>query len=189
MLRRIGMFRREAQPTPDVLNELFVRSAPRLICSQCHESGLEVRSASEDVCGETLVAAPDAELSIPWERLELFPDTELCTACQQKTEQAGGSVAGVLPEMRQRHGPETGTRPRRDALSPDLPPVPALGCVRAQPRRSNPCRRISVACYGCCLPRSQRPVAVRRCRSLRRSRNKSARAKQRDSRRQPAGHG
>ena len=82
---------------PDVLNELFVRSAPCLICSQCHESGLEVRPDSDDFGGDARRCA-GCGVSIPWERLEFFPDTELCTGCQQKTEQAGGSTPEYCPK-------------------------------------------------------------------------------------------
>jgi predicted RNA-binding Zn-ribbon protein involved in translation (DUF1610 family) len=86
-LRELGFFRRSAEPESQAIAQLLAESAPRLPCQQCRHTGLDVRSAADDEwddertcerCGKT----------IPAERLELFPDATLCTACQVR-EDAG----------------------------------------------------------------------------------------------------
>lgn len=96
-LRRLGMFRRESQPPPEVLDELLARAAARLACGACHKCGLEVRSAGEVSWGDARRCLGCGG-SIARERLELFPETELCAACQQKSERAGGGVPEYCPK-------------------------------------------------------------------------------------------
>lgn len=88
-LRVSGMLKRAKDPEPALVVELFESLAYSLGCSACSRWGLIVEvppndefdwpeSRSCEACGA----------GIPAERLELFPDSRRCAACQQKHESA-----------------------------------------------------------------------------------------------------
>ena len=96
-LRLLGMLRREKDPDPDLLAELFRTSAGRLACSACGRTGLQI-SPADDVldeeawgCGRRCESCGQA---IPKERLRSLPHVRLCVACQQSQE-SGASSAPV----------------------------------------------------------------------------------------------
>lgn len=87
-LMELSMLRRNAQPDAALLAELVADAAPRLTCAECDSVGLTVLNETYDdaewgelrkctACGEAISA----------ERLEVFPDTRRCTACQKREEQ------------------------------------------------------------------------------------------------------
>ena len=80
-LRSVAVLRREADPDPDLLLELFRYSVAKFSCHACDHLGLqlqEVATADWDtvrmcsVCGGR----------IPSERLELFPTAQRCARCE-----------------------------------------------------------------------------------------------------------
>lgn len=87
-LSRLGKLRRDKNPEPELLFELFSAASADFQCPQCGHQGLAVSvvkpSGDEDwgmarkceVCGRP----------IPPERLEIFPKTTVCMACKQGEE-------------------------------------------------------------------------------------------------------
>jgi hypothetical protein len=100
-LRLAKMLRREGQPDPDLVLELFRSAGERLACDRCGAAGLIVETPDQDevgwndddgcqgrrceVCGQP----------IPAERLELFPNAQRCATCQARNE---GGEADEVPE-------------------------------------------------------------------------------------------
>ena len=111
-LQGIGMLRREADATVDLITELFVSSAKRLVCPTCGLTGLAVQ---EDVWEDEWEDERHCQVCnavIPAERLEVFPDAQLCPTCQQKSERGEATAeqadycrhCGGLMVLRQRSG-------------------------------------------------------------------------------------
>jgi predicted RNA-binding Zn-ribbon protein involved in translation (DUF1610 family) len=72
----------------ELLAELFRTSAARFACPQCGHDGL-IASPSAPLDDEAWGLARKCETCgapIPPERLEVFPDTRLCVACQNREE-------------------------------------------------------------------------------------------------------
>jgi transposase-like protein len=78
----------------ELLIELFRTSAGRFGCPQCGAAAL-VASPSEPLEDEAWGEARKCEscgATIPAERLEIFPDTQLCVACQNRDDR--GELSG-----------------------------------------------------------------------------------------------
>ncbi len=93
-LRRHRVVKSTTDADIDVLVELFRTSADRFTCPLCSHSGL-IASASEPLEDEAWGESRKCEscgAPIPAERLEIFPDTRLCVACQNRDER--GELTG-----------------------------------------------------------------------------------------------
>lgn len=89
MLQRVqslGMLRREQQPAPDLVAELFRASVSRMPCGECGRTGLTLSPVPDDEAwgGERRCEA--CSQLIPPERVQLLPGVKLCVACQGKRE-------------------------------------------------------------------------------------------------------
>ncbi len=93
-LLSVGMLRRNREPTPEEVRELLLAVAPRLPCPGCGASGLLVE-LDDDVDWPQSAACEGCGEAIPPERLEVFPETTLCVACQSKTDQ-GQRIGEVI---------------------------------------------------------------------------------------------
>jgi predicted RNA-binding Zn-ribbon protein involved in translation (DUF1610 family) len=104
-LRKLGMLKRDDQRDRDFLISLAASQSARLTCSQCGRGGVKVETADNRdewelpsrpcvACGEPI--AP--------ERLELFPQSELCAACQQRVDR------GQSPDQHDDYCPRCGAR-------------------------------------------------------------------------------
>ena len=91
-LQSIGRLKRGVRVETDLLLELARISAKELTCSVCGAAGLELRDGLPtqddfgrrcEVCGQ----------SIDPERLEIFPDSTRCTACQKGDERGAHSAS------------------------------------------------------------------------------------------------
>jgi hypothetical protein len=84
-LRQLGMFKRQREPDPQLVRELFGEQIPLLRCRGCGAIGFG-RDSSDDWNDELWGGARQCEICrvpIAAERLEVFPDTRLCVKCQQ----------------------------------------------------------------------------------------------------------
>lgn len=79
-LQAIGQLRRERDPDPALLGELFRNFLPRLRCAVCRQTPLVIRSRSKNDWPEGRACA-GCRQRISAERLEALPQTELCAAC------------------------------------------------------------------------------------------------------------
>lgn len=93
-LRDVRQVRRDAEPEPELLGELFRIAAPKYTCPKCAAVGLVVREVPEEDDEAWCMARPceSCRKPIPAERLEVFPNTRLCTACQAKSDR--GELTG-----------------------------------------------------------------------------------------------
>ena len=92
-LRTLGMLARD-EPDDDTLWELIRVSAARLKCPACDAAGLLFERARDDdaeLWGDPIPCEGCGAI-IPAERLEVYPNCELCAACQNKLER--GSAVG-----------------------------------------------------------------------------------------------
>lgn len=114
-LREAGKLKRDKQPAPEVVIELFSAQAAVLPCEACGHVGLAVQLLDDDADDGNWPTAGRAcvrcKAVIPAERLELFPDATLCAACQRRAEQGddGGPQeycprCGGLMKLRQHRG-------------------------------------------------------------------------------------
>jgi hypothetical protein len=84
-LRRLGLLRRSAHPSEEMVRELLVANAGRLSCDGCSSVGIVLGTPTEtedegdwqqaivcQVCGQP----------IPPERTEVFPEARRCVGCQ-----------------------------------------------------------------------------------------------------------
>jgi len=112
-LRRARRLKREKDPEPGFVVELFKSAAGRFSCLECGAVGLQAGTPREDeedwgvsrpceVCGRPVGA----------ERLEIFPDTRVCASCKQKEERNGPSAE---PEYCPRCGGLMHVQPSRRA--------------------------------------------------------------------------
>jgi hypothetical protein len=113
-LRGAGMLRRvEAEDAKDLefLLQLARSAKGKLTCPSCEAAGYLPKLADEagDEWGEGRKCA-QCNTAISAERLEVFPNTSLCPACQQKSERGDSGEAEYCPrcgtpmEVRQRRG-------------------------------------------------------------------------------------
>jgi transcription elongation factor Elf1 len=111
-LRDAGLLKRNPHPSRDELRELVVGVAGRLSCPNCGHVGLHVQPSPEP---ETdWQAAPRCQQCgqpIDPERLEIFPNTRTCVACQRASDRGATSDqpeycprCGSLMEVRQTRG-------------------------------------------------------------------------------------
>lgn len=98
-LQSLGMLRRgdkKALPRHElaIALELAQAASSQFKCPECNKFGLlpEAQEPLEDEWGASKPCASCGK-PIPPERLELFPETDLCTACQQTLDQ-GGKLSG-----------------------------------------------------------------------------------------------
>lgn len=110
-LRTSGMLRRVEHPEEALVMELIATSANRLRCSECGEAGLDISEAHDEFDRPESKNCERCGAQIPAERLEVFPDTNVCVKCQS-TGEAGPSGdepdfcprCGGLMQMRQAGG-------------------------------------------------------------------------------------
>ena len=89
-LRLVGVLRRESDPDDATLAELLPEAAKRMTCPGCKRIGLAVADAEEvanaDDDWQAAVLCEKCRKPIPPERLEVFPDSKRCVACQSQAE-------------------------------------------------------------------------------------------------------
>jgi predicted RNA-binding Zn-ribbon protein involved in translation (DUF1610 family) len=89
-LRQAGLLRREKEPEAALVHELFLATAARFICAECGCVGLTVVPVEDEFddaeWGQPARNCEACRQPIPAERLELFPHTTLCVACQRGAE-------------------------------------------------------------------------------------------------------
>jgi hypothetical protein len=88
-LLRAGMLRRNEHPAEAEMRELLPVAAARLTCPECEMHGLEAAEArgAEDADWPAARRCESCGAVISPERLEVFPHTELCPACQGRVDQ------------------------------------------------------------------------------------------------------
>jgi transcription elongation factor Elf1 len=94
-LQQLGMFRRDSEPTPELLLELFRKKIGSFSCDSCGGSGLQIRAANDE-WGQVRDCARCGK-RIPSERMELFPNADLCAGCQTSADRGGGAEAEYCP--------------------------------------------------------------------------------------------
>ncbi len=112
-LRQLGMFKRQREPDPQLVSELFHEQVPLLRCASCRKPGYDP-DASDVWDDEQWGGARRCELCqapIPAERLEVFPDTRRCVKCQQSADRGEDVGAeqycprcGAIMKLSQRGG-------------------------------------------------------------------------------------
>ncbi len=90
-LRRARQVRRDAEPDPALLGELFRVGAAKFVCPQCSTAGLAVAPPTADNDEDWGMArkCEGCGKPIPAERLEVCPNTTLCTVCQAQSDRGG----------------------------------------------------------------------------------------------------
>ena len=89
LLRAIGLLKRDKQPDPEFVNSLFAARQGDLHCPQCGDNPLQSLAAKPSA---TDIEEDDEQWgmarrcsvcrqTIPTERLEVLPDTDLCNQC------------------------------------------------------------------------------------------------------------
>ncbi|MEO8495207.1 MAG: TraR/DksA C4-type zinc finger protein [Planctomycetota bacterium] len=98
-LQSAGVMRRSKDPEPDLVRELFKSTACRFSCSTCEHVGMTVREAQDDDGADWggAVACKGCRQPIPRERLEIFPGTKLCAACQKKDDSGANDEPEYCP--------------------------------------------------------------------------------------------
>jgi predicted RNA-binding Zn-ribbon protein involved in translation (DUF1610 family) len=94
LLRRYRLLKSTSDVETNLLVELFRTSASKFACPQCGQTAL-VASPSEPLDDEAWGEPRKCEscgAAIPLERLEVFPDTRLCVACQNRDDR--GELTG-----------------------------------------------------------------------------------------------
>lgn len=95
-LMRSGMLRRNSDPTLEELSELLTAALPRLACPDCGRAGLLEEAADttgDDGDWPEAKLCEECDAPIHPERLEIFPDARLCTACQRRDETGASNLA------------------------------------------------------------------------------------------------
>lgn len=88
-LKSAEMVRRDASPDVDLLPELLRSAAGRMKCPKCGRTGLAAKASRDDADDEAWGMArkcANCDQPISAERLEVFPNAELCVACQSKSD-------------------------------------------------------------------------------------------------------
>jgi predicted RNA-binding Zn-ribbon protein involved in translation (DUF1610 family) len=89
-LRGAGLLKREDERDAAVLLELAKAAANRLACPRCGGAGIGCQAAAEadDWDGPKKACAACGK-SIPPERVALYPENDLCAACQERIDRGG----------------------------------------------------------------------------------------------------
>lgn len=94
LLQSNGMLRRETKPNGELLRELLTSVVQNVSCQECGHQGVSVNDDwSDDWSDEVLCEGCKAQIDP--ERLEVFPDTKYCPACQSTAESGGSPGAEV----------------------------------------------------------------------------------------------
>jgi predicted RNA-binding Zn-ribbon protein involved in translation (DUF1610 family) len=105
------MLKRDQQGGLDILLQLASAARLRLLCPVCGSGGLDFEPEAGDDWDTPAKACAACGAAIPAERLELFPDSDLCAACQQRVDR------GQSPDQHDDYCPRCGARmtlrPRR----------------------------------------------------------------------------
>ena len=98
-LQAAGALRRTREPEQGLVLELFIATVDRFSCQQCGQTGLACHEASDEPWDEWQDVKPcDAcRQPISPDRLEVFPQTKLCSACQGKDEVGGLNEVEYCP--------------------------------------------------------------------------------------------
>ena len=88
-LRSLGMLKRQKDPEPQMILELFSGARNKLTCRACDSGELDIEAHTDEWDDEWDIGrkCEDCGTIIPPERLEIFPDSRTCTSCQRKAEQ------------------------------------------------------------------------------------------------------
>lgn len=88
LLHSLGMLRRNPDAGAAEMVELAASAAPRMRCPDCSSVGsIGVQPVAEDEDSwQDSVACEICGQPIPAERIEVFPDTTMCVACQRAQE-------------------------------------------------------------------------------------------------------
>ena len=85
-LRVLGLLRRAAEPSEEMVRELLLTNTAKLSCDGCHQAGLVFSEPSddddEDGDWQQAVVCDVCRKPIPPERVEVFPDATRCVGCQ-----------------------------------------------------------------------------------------------------------
>jgi RNA polymerase-binding transcription factor DksA len=103
-LRSLGMLKRDDEQSLEMLLALADAARLRLVCQACGSGGLDVEREPDDEWEASGKACAACGAAIPSERLELFPASDLCAACQARVDQ------GQTPDQHDDYCPHCGTR-------------------------------------------------------------------------------
>jgi RNA polymerase-binding transcription factor DksA len=94
-LQSEGMLRREKEPSWDLAVQLLRSRVDEFSCRDCYANGLRIedRDHSRADDWDDVRRCERCSEPIPSERLEVFPDSKLCSACQRKSEQGDSGEA------------------------------------------------------------------------------------------------
>ena len=104
-LRVLGMLKREDERDADFLLQLARAAGRKLLCPKCGCGGVKVEPADDrDEWGAASKPCAACGAMIPAERLELYPDSALCAACQHRVDR------GQSPDRHDDFCPRCGSR-------------------------------------------------------------------------------
>ncbi len=94
-LSAAGMLRRNSNPSAHEVEELLLAALPRLKCPTCEQTQLQETPADDWGDGNWPEArlCDECDAPIHPERLEILPETRLCTACQRRDETGDPNLA------------------------------------------------------------------------------------------------
>ena len=135
-MQQAGYLRRQKDPANDIVAEMFRLKLSELPCPNCQRPGSKIVAnvqAIEDDDSQWDTAAPAAESTtavrycsdcreqIDPDRLEFFPETTRCVACQRKQENGestGNNASFTEDDLCPRCGDFLQTRRNRSSLTP-----------------------------------------------------------------------
>jgi len=88
-LRLVGLLRRDGDPDEAILAALLPEAAGRMTCPACKRVGLaadDAEAVDEADDWQAAVLCEACRKPIDPERLEVFPDSRRCVACQSRAE-------------------------------------------------------------------------------------------------------
>jgi len=88
-LRKLGLLRRATHPPEEMVSELLTTNSSRLTCDACGAVGLLIAPNDENEGWDDwrqTVLCQICRQPIPPERLEVFPTSKRCVACQDATD-------------------------------------------------------------------------------------------------------
>ena len=120
------MLRREQEPDWDLAVQLFRSRVEQFQCPACSAEAMQVvtEADSRDDDWDEARSCGRCGKPISVERLEVFPDSRLCAACQQKSERGD---TGDTPEFCSHCGAVLELRARRRGLSRYVMRCPECG--------------------------------------------------------------